>query len=161
MTRAIAAVWAATLITLTLAPLSGCGTVDPTTSSPPKPGQEDAVAMALAAYGLPASTPVPIAWVDAECLNGLSGAPDVQECIAGWRDSNNGQVVIAWHPGATHVRDVRHTLAHEIAHIKDHGDDLHGCSSEQDPDWKQHHRCGDFWGVGGVVDAVALGMWAL
>lgn len=164
MTRTIVgSVWVVTwAVTLALL-LGGCeAPPESTVESPPKPGQAEAVALALAAYGLPADTPVPIAWLDGwECLNDHPEAPRAVECIVGMRDSRSGQVWIAWPAGRTHVRDVSGTLAHEVAHIVDSFDDRHGCASTEESEWKQHHRCGDFWGVGGVVDAVTVAIWGI
>jgi hypothetical protein len=135
--------------------LGGCGpAVEDIVVSPPKPGQEEAVRIALAAYELPATTPVPIAWVDGWCLNDHPRAPKGEDrCIGGIRDQDNGQVWIAWREGYAHVRSVAETLAHEILHIKSPGD-LHGCPSTEDPVWQEHHRCGPLWGVGELVDQV-------
>jgi hypothetical protein len=111
---ALAIVWLALV-----AAASGCSP-PVTVTTDAKPGQAQAVAIALDVYG--ASEAPPIAWAEdwqLTCDNG-QGFRDPRvgnDCLGGTHDPNNGQVWVAWPSTATHVRDVALSLSHELAHV--------------------------------------------
>lgn len=101
--------------------LAGVACAPPVTvTTDAKPGQAEAVALALGIYGA-AGTPS-IAWAEGWQLTCQAGTgffdPRVAgECLGGSFDVANGQVWVAWPAGAQHVRDVAGDLAHELAHF--------------------------------------------
>lgn len=119
---------------------SGCMPVQ--LSNAPRPGQAQAVALILEAYGAPKTKVPPILWIESpwlDCEDGL-GWTVGERCWNGVTSISERhgpyQVKVAWPEGATRITDSRgpfeeSNLAHELCHVVfDDSDHVGPCSVE-------------------------------
>lgn len=126
---------------LLVAMASGCGRQPIPLSSPPKPGQAEALVIVMQAYGLREAPP--ILWVEGEQLNCDEGLGYLHDgvCVSGTYHVEDEYIRLAWPPYAKDVRDVALELSHEAAHYT--------------APWVDNRHEHAWWHKGGLVEQVA------